>query len=146
MSRLVVILCGPPGSGKTTAARASGLRVYDRDDSQWQSERQFTDALATLGRDPSARAVVIRSAASSSARARWAKLVRATHIFVVLLPPDECLRRVRNRGRADMVRGLASVPKWFAAFDNSDGVQIFSGWNGLANSPGLPMGNPSRRW
>ena len=146
MGRRVVILCGPPGAGKKTAARASGLTVFDRDDPQWQSERQFTDALRALGRDPSARAVVIRSGATSSARARWSKLTVATHVFMVLLPPEECVRRVKARGREDMVWGIVSVPKWFESFDERDGVRVFPGWSALDDSPGLPLGSTSRRW
>ena len=68
MARLVVLLFGPAGAGKTTAARSSGLTVFDRDDEKWSGERQFTQALRRLALDPSARAVVIRSGATSSAR------------------------------------------------------------------------------
>lgn len=126
--RLVVILCGPAGAGKTTAARASGLEVFDRDDPEWSSEKQFTTRLADLARDPTARAVVIRSGATSSARRKTATLVGATHVFVLTADIPELERRIRERNRADKVAGVQSVRSWFAKFDRDDGVRDFPGW------------------
>lgn len=126
--RLVVILCGPAGAGKTTAARASGLDVYDRDDPEWTSEKQFTTRLADLAGDPHARAVVIRSGATSSARAKARRLTAATHVFVMTEDPAELARRVRERNRVDKVAGMTSIKGWFERFDRADGVRDFPGW------------------
>jgi len=143
--RLVVVLCGPPGAGKTTATRSSGLQVFDRDDPQWSGEADFRRALAELAQDRTARAVVIRSGATSSARAKAAQLVNATHVFVLLADEAELKRRVRARGRADLVTGIASVPRWLASFDRLDGVLDFPGWDSLA-SVDLSVGTRSREW
>lgn len=129
--RRVVLLFGPAGAGKTTAARESGLRVFDRDDDQWSGERQFTDALAGLALEQSARAVVIRSGATSSARRKAAQLVRATETYLVTAPPKECIRRVQRRGREDKRFGVASVGRWFDLFDHEDGVRAFPGWDAV---------------
>jgi 5-methylcytosine-specific restriction endonuclease McrA len=129
--RLVVLLCGPAGAGKTTAARHSGLTVYDRDDPQWTGERHFLAALRRLGRTPTARAVVIRAGASSSARAKAAALVQATHVYLLTAPPDELGRRIAHRGRADAQQGLASIRTWHAQHDQDDGVRAFPGWDAL---------------
>ena len=144
--RLVVVLCGPAGCGKTTAALDSGLEVYDRDDPEWSSEKQFAAALAGLARVPDARAVVIRSGATSSARAKSARLVAASHVFVMPLPSlQELGHRIARRDRADKIRGLASVRAWFRSFDQADGVATFPGWDAIGES-GLSIGMTSREW
>ena len=133
MVRTVVLLCGPPGAGKTTAARASGLTVYDRD--EYDSERSFTAALYVLALDPDAQAVVIRWAPSSEDRARTASLVRATHVLLVVADRDELARRIARRGRADSMRTLAALNRWFGRHDRTDGVQEFAGWSFLQAGP-----------
>lgn len=129
--RHVVLLCGPPGAGKTTAAHASGLTVYDRDDAQWQSDAHWNAELAKLGRARSVQAVVIRSGATSSARARTARLIAATQVFIVLAPREELRRRVRARGREDMVRTLMGIDRWLGRFDRDDQARDFLGWDTL---------------
>ncbi len=129
--RRVVVLCGPPGAGKTTAARQSGMTVFDRDDPVWASEQQFTTSIARLAADPHARAVVIRSGATSGARARTRDLVAASHVFVMLADRQELVNRIKGRGRDDKVRTVAGVKTWFDRFDRNDGVQPFPGWSGI---------------
>ena len=126
--REVILLCGPPGSGKTTAARASRLTLFDRDDPRWPDERSFTRAIARLRGDRSARAVVIRAAPTSKARDRWARLIGATHVYVVDIDAPTCARRVRARARNDLRQSLGAIPAWFEKHDRDDGAQSFNGW------------------
>jgi len=129
-SRTVVALFGPPGAGKTTAARASGLRVYDRDD--YTTEAQFIADLNQIGTNPHARAVVIRAGATSAARAKTKAQVRATHAYLLLAPRDELNRRISQRGRADKRITHIGVDSWLKAFDTADGIRSFPGWQAVA--------------
>lgn len=130
--RLVVVLFGPPGAGKTTAARASGLPVFDRDDPHWRGEAEFRAALRSLGRQRQARAVVIRAGASSRARRSAAQLVGATHVYLLNAPRDELKRRLIERRRDDWRGTLMGVDRWHEQHDRDDGVPDFPGWDAVS--------------
>ncbi|MFJ9387718.1 hypothetical protein ACIRON_02785 [Nocardioides sp. NPDC101246] len=142
--RLVVVLCGPPGAGKTTVARTSGLEVFDRDDPQWSGEAEFRRALRRLAEDPHARAVVIRSGATSSARSAARRLVGATHCYLLRVDERTARERVQARERGDKVHVLAGLPKWYADFDHADRVEGFPGWRTVLAGP--QVGPRSRSW
>lgn len=145
--RLVVILCGPAGSGKTTAARDSGLDVYDRDDDHWHTEQQFTQAIAQLKDNPTAQAVIIRSAATSTARTKWANLTAATHTYVMPhLTQRELAHRVAKRNRADKRRGIASINTWYNDHDTNDNVKEFPGWDNLPSTTSPTHSLTRRDW
>lgn len=108
-----------------------GLTVYDRDDPHWTDDQHFTNALDTLGHTPNARAVVIRSGATSASRARVARQIGATHTRVILADADTLARRVTHRNRADKTRTLAGIRTWLDRYDNNDHAPVFTGWHGI---------------
>lgn len=118
--RRVVLVCGPPGAGKTTLAKSLGLTVYDIDDPQWDNnETRFKAALEHLNRDLDAQAVVIRSGATRTARAKAAALIGATETTVVTTPEAECIKRVvaRNRPRPPLKVQIAAVKTWWTKYE-----------------------------
>lgn len=118
--RRVVLVCGPPGAGKTTLAKSLGLEVYDIDEPQWgNDETRFKAALERLNRDLEAQAVVIRSGATRTARAKAASLISATETTVVTTPEAECIKRVvaRNRPRPPLKVQIAAVKSWWMKYE-----------------------------
>ena len=132
--RLVLLVCGPMGAGKTTYAHSTGLPVFDLDDEHWQgNEEAFRRALRQLGADPAAHAVVIRSGARIASRRMWARTIDATDPPTMLVPPKEvAIARVieRNRPRPSMRRQIAAVHAWYARYEPEP----------------LPLGAHSRPW
>jgi len=119
-TRRVVLLCGPPGAGKTTRAHelagAEGLQVLDRDDPCWFDDEHYTRAMVKVGQTTNARAVVIRCASTARARAEAAARVGATEVELLLPPLPVCRERVTRRARGNWRATLAGVDRWFTEY------------------------------
>jgi len=99
-------------------AQAEGLEVFDRDEARWQgNDRLYLAALARLGADPAARAVVIRSGSTRARRAEVAQLCGATAVELMIPPYAACAERVQSRRRGDWRATLAGVVRWYREYD-----------------------------
>lgn len=120
VDRKVILICGPPGAGKTTYAHTLGLEVYDLDDEQWAySEALFRAGLVRVREDPKARAAVIRTAPTLASRQRAASMCGATDVVVLDTDLSTCLTRIRKRGRTDppLRYQINGAKKWWETYE-----------------------------
>ncbi|WP_043642989.1 AAA family ATPase [Nocardioides alkalitolerans] len=120
MARRVVLVCGPPGAGKSThadqLARDHGLDVYDIDRPPYLGNRRaFNRDTAALADQPHARAVVIRAGATRAARDQAAARIRATETTVLDVDAATCIDRLTTRGQSTqhIAREIAAVRDWW---------------------------------
>lgn len=121
------------------------MRVVDRDDG-W-TEGEFRDELRSIGRDPVARVVVVRTGSTERARERWARMCVATHRFVILPHRDVLVDRVRHGNRADRRHAESVVDEWLAGFDPvSSSFSLFPGWDAVQGGEVSALGAGGRQW
>lgn len=114
VTRRVVLICGPPGAGKTTYAHTLDLDVYDKDDEPWTGdESAFRASIQQLAADPKAQAAVIRSGATRSARRKAAAVICATETIILDVDAATCIQRITERKRPPIRAQIAGVKAWW---------------------------------
>ena len=119
--RMVVLVAGPPGAGKSTRARElarqHGLDVLDLDDDGW-TQASWDAALLVVRCEPAARAVVIRSCSTAAAYAIACRAIDPTVVELLDVDELECRRRIVGDARIDAQRAkrLAGVRSWWSAY------------------------------
>lgn len=133
----VRVVCGPPAAGKSHYVRgAAGPRdiVIDLDaiiremggaprGEDWPGRRQALEErnrrLQALADEASApRAWLITTAPAGNARERWARLLRAAHVDLLLTPEGICRARILadpDRRRASVTQ-LAVLERWWRMY------------------------------
>lgn len=104
-SRRVTLVCGPPGSGKSTWARANHDKVievegFDDAPSIREKLRRYGLAVSKVGKRSwtESSVAVVRCAASAAEREHHERLCRPSLTVVLLTPPYVCHENIDNRG------------------------------------------------
>lgn len=141
-----VVVCGPPGSGKTSYAlerlewgdllvdldfiwsALTGLPRHAHPEPAWPLVRDVRDLLYERLRSPTSveRAWVIETAPAASRRIELARELRTSDVIVLEVPPEECKRRIRadaNRSR-DTDRHLDLVEGWWGRYTRWEGDTV----------------------
>lgn len=109
--RSVVLVVGAPGSGKSSAAaRLPGVHL-ERE--QFGSDPAFRAEVARVCRADGAVASVVRCCFSLEEQAEWVELAGAGEVVVCDPGLEECVRRVRARGRRQWRGEVAAVHRWY---------------------------------
>lgn len=151
--RQVVLIAGPPCSGKTTLAhqlaRAGGL-VLDRDEiarglgspHQWfhdealteQAEQIMRREIARIGAAADITAYVVRSVPTPGQRVDLANRLGASTVYLLNPGLAECMRRAHAEGRPHAT--AAAIRTWYRRYRPS----------GLDTTPGAAPISTSRAW
>lgn len=117
--RLVVVIAGPTGAGKTTWAQRAGLDVLDWESAGRSAER-FLAMCAVVRYDRRARVAVERQAPLAVERETYAYATDASRIYVLAPPLEVTLERIALRGRRAMWHELGAAHRWYGAYQPTD--------------------------
>jgi 5-methylcytosine-specific restriction enzyme A len=128
----IVLVCGPPGAGKTTwaKAQANGDVVLDLDDIKAEmsgrplrecGQEWTTPALDERDRrlaelEKGQRAWVIATAPTPGERLFWRERLR-TRVVMIAPPPETCAERIDGDDRPDKERDKRLAREWWRRYE-----------------------------
>ena len=118
-TRNVTLVCGPPGSGKSTMARELHGTVVELEQFVGDARtrmRMFGRTVYRLGRKSNADAAVVRGAPSIAERQHQESLCHPARTIVLLTPPAVCHERITARGRPTAAGEHGEVDRWWAVW------------------------------
>lgn len=139
------VVCGPPGSGKTTWVHTQAKPddvIIDLDEIRARlthrpishgSRRGLTPALIernrllrSLAREkrPGVEAWLIVGAPTAGERAAWAKALRPMELVVFTTPAETCVSRIRRRNPSKADELSKVVAKWFLSYEPRAGDRV----------------------
>ena len=121
-NRQVTLICGPPGSGKSTLARQLHTNVIELETinaDTWQLRlKLFGRACYRVGKDPVARAAIVRGAPTQAERDHHVELCKPARVIVLLTPAETCHQRVAERNRPRVEGEHAAIDAWWQAWND----------------------------
>jgi thymidylate kinase len=128
----VTLICGPPCSGKSTLARLLYRKVIELERYKHADLRHNLRAygrdVATLGRQPSACAAVIRGAPTAAEREHQEQACKPRQTVILLTPAALCHARIDERAEIEGIARWstpaaqhAEVNRWWRLYDGPQG-------------------------
>lgn len=132
--RSCTLICGPPGSGKTTLGLQLHPRTLDIGELPPGTPRERMRTFGRLawraGRSPHPNLAIIRGAPTQPERDHQADLAHPARTIILLTDADTCHQRVNQRARTHSEqhgRGLAdqhrAIDDWWKRWDGARTVQ-----------------------
>jgi hypothetical protein len=115
VSRLVVVLAGPTGAGKTHWALHQGLAVWDWD-AAGRNPARYDEGLAVIAANPDALVAVERQAPLIEQRVLLALKCEATHVYVLDPGEDIVHERIEARGRPAAAHEHDAAQLWYSRY------------------------------